>query len=116
MISQSRATVLGKIEMVIVAMLCSGSYVVAEYVSTLLGAEYQLNIFALPAWLMAAYLGLFVVTSTMMYLSLLFIGAAILNNTRRTEMLDQLTNALDLVIENKQGASILFPTINFLDA
>ena len=49
MMSQSRATVIGKIEMASVAMMCSGSYIVAEYVGTLLGVEYQLNIFALPA-------------------------------------------------------------------
>ena len=92
---------ISRVEMFCVSLICSGSYMVTEYIATFFGQEYDLNIFDLPALRMVAFLGLFIASVYMIYSSMLFIGAAILNNTRRMEMHKQLTTSLDLVIENK---------------
>ena len=114
--SQSRATLVSTFEMLLVSVTCSGSYLVIEFVASLLGKEYDFNIFDLPYLQTTAFVGLLVITFYTIYTSMLFIGAAIFDNTRRLEMLTQLTAALNLVAEDKVDAMILFPTINFLDA
>ena len=114
--SQSRATLVSTFEMLLVSGTCSGSYLVIEFVASLLGKEYDFNIFDLPYLQTTAFFGLLVITFYTIYHSMLFIGAAIFDNTRRLEMLTQLTSALNLVAEDKVDAMILFPTINFLDA
>ena len=85
--SQSRATLVSTFEMMLVSGICSGSYLLIEYVASLFGKPYDLNIFDLPYLQMVAFVGLIIVTFYTIYTSMLFVGAAILDNTRRLEML-----------------------------